>query len=177
MLDLNYVRENIDKVQEALEKRNASEERINLLKGFVEADTDRRGAIAESDSLNQQRNEFSRQIGALMKQGATEEAARLRAQVNDSKERIAGADALRDSAEQRMREILLALPNIPHESVPTGKDESDNVEVRRWGTPPEFSFQPKDHVDLGVALGVLDLERATRLASARFAILNGAGAR
>ena len=177
MLDLNYVRENIDKVQEALEKRNASEETINLLNGFVEADTDRRAAIAESDRLNQQRNEFSRQVGALMKQGATEEAARLRAQVNDSKERIAGADALRDSAEQRMREILLALPNIPHESVPTGKDESDNVEVRRWGTPPEFSFQPKDHVDLGVALGVLDLERATRLASARFAILNGAGAR
>src|SRR5688572_21942485 len=177
MLDLNYVRENIDKVREALEKRNAPEETINLVHGFIEADKHRREAIAESDRLNQQRNEFSRQVGALMKQGATDEATNLRSQVNELKERIARADELRDSSEQRIREILSTLPNIPHESVPRGKDESDNVEVRRWGTAPEFSFEPQDHVDLGVRLGILDLERATRLASARFAILNGAGAR
>jgi seryl-tRNA synthetase len=177
MLDLNYVRENINSVQEALKKRNASEETFNLLHGFVEADKDRRRAIAESDRLNQQRNEFSRQVGTLMKQGATDEASNLRSQVNDLKERIASADALRESSEQRMREILSTLPNIPHASVPVGKDESDNEEVRRWGTPPAFSFEPKDHVDLGLSLGILDLERATRLASARFAILNGAGAR
>jgi seryl-tRNA synthetase len=177
MLDLNYVRDNIDKVHEALEKRNAPEETFNLLRGFVEADKDRRGAIAESDRLNQQRNEFSRQVGTLMKQGATDEALDLRTQVNDLKERISRADAIRDTSDQRMREILSTLPNIPHESVPVGKDESDNVEVRRWGTAPQFNFEPKDHVDLGLALGILDLERATRLASARFAILNGAGAR
>ena len=177
MLDLNYVRENIDNVHEALKKRNASEETFNLLHGFVEADKDRRSAIAESDRLNQQRNEFSRQVGTLMKQGATDEASNLRAQVNDLKEQIARADALRDSSEQRMREILSTLPNIPHESVPVGKDESDNEEVRRWGTPPQFNFEPNDHVDLGLSLGILDLERATRLASARFAILNGMGAR
>ena len=177
MLDLNYVRENIESVHEALKKRNASEETFNLLQGFVEADKDRRSAIADSDRLNQQRNEFSRQVGTLMKQGATDEAANLRAQVNDLKEQIARADALRASSEQKMREILSALPNIPHESVPVGKDESDNEEVRRWGTPPQFNFEPKDHVDLGVSLGILDLERATRLASARFAILNGTGAR
>ena len=76
-----------------------------------------------------------------------------------------------------MKDLLSTLPNIPHESVPVGKDESDNLEVRRWGTPPEFTFQPKDHVDLATALGILDLERATKIASARFAILNGAGAR
>jgi seryl-tRNA synthetase len=76
-----------------------------------------------------------------------------------------------------MREILSTLPNIPHESVPVGESEEDNVEVRRWGTAPQFNFAPKDHVDLGLGLGILDLERATRLASARFAILNGAGAR
>jgi seryl-tRNA synthetase len=177
MLDLNYVRENIDKVHEALEKRNAPEETFNLLRGFVEADKERRGAIAESDRLNQQRNEFSRQVGALMKQGAADEATNLRSQVNDLKERIASAEALRESSEERMREILSTLPNIPHESVPVGKDESDNVEVRRWGTAPAFTFDPQDHVDLGLRLGILDLERATRLASARFAILNGAGAR
>jgi len=77
----------------------------------------------------------------------------------------------------RMRELLSTLPNIPHESVPTGTDESANVEVRRWGAKPEFDFEPKDHVDLGTALGILDLERATKITGARFAILNGAGAR
>jgi seryl-tRNA synthetase len=76
-----------------------------------------------------------------------------------------------------MREILISLPNIPHESVPRGESEADNVEVRRWGTAPQFDFEPKDHVDLGTALGILDLERATKIAAARFAILNGAGAR
>jgi seryl-tRNA synthetase len=86
-------------------------------------------------------------------------------------------DQLRDQAEERMREMLSTLPNIPHESVPVGVDESANTEVRRWGNAPEFSFEPKDHVDLGTALGILDLERAAKIAAARFAILNGAGAR
>ena len=76
-----------------------------------------------------------------------------------------------------MREVLSTLPNIPHESVPVGKDESANVEVRRWGTKPDFDFEPKDHVDLGTALGILDLDRAAKIAAARFAILNGEGAR
>ena len=86
----------------------------------------------------------------------------------------AGMPALRP---RPMRELLSTLPNIPHESVPVGKDESANEEIRRWGTKPEFDFEPKDHVDLGTALGILDLERATKIAGARFAILNGAGAR
>ena len=76
-----------------------------------------------------------------------------------------------------MHDLLSALPNVPHESVPIGKEESDNVEVRRWGKAPAFDFEPRDHVDLGNALGILDLERATKIAAARFAILNGAGAR
>jgi seryl-tRNA synthetase len=177
MLDLNYVRDNIDKVNEALDKRHASEEMFAQLKNFADADKDRRTAIGESDQLNAERNKLSKEIGGLMKQGAADDAAKLRSQVNELKERMTDADAARDRSEERMREILLTLPNIPHESVPVGKDESDNVEVRRWGTAPEFNFEPKDHVDLGLNLGILDLERATRLASARFAILNGAGAR
>src|SRR6184192_1976494 len=76
-----------------------------------------------------------------------------------------------------MRELLSTLPNLPHESVPVGQDESANVEIHRWGTRPEFDFEPKDHVDLGTSLGILDLERAVKIAGARFAILNGAGAR
>jgi len=177
MLDLNYVRENIDKVYAALEARRASEDTFALLKSFAEADKDRRSAIAESDRLNSERNKLSQQVGALMKQGQTDEAVNLRAQVGELKERMTRADAMREKAEERMREILVSLPNIPHESVPRGESETDNVEVRRWGTPPQFNFEPKDHVDLGAALGILDLERAAKISAARFAILNGAGAR
>ena len=177
MLDLNYVRENIDKVQEALEARHASAETIALLKSFAEADKDRRGAIAESDQLNSERNKLSQQVGGLMKQGKSDEALALRTQVGELKERVAQAETLREDSERRMREILISLPNVPHESVPRGESEADNVEVRRWGTAPQLNFEPKDHVDLGTALGILDLERAAKISAARFAILNGAGAR
>lgn len=177
MLDLNYVRENIDKVRDALEARHASEETFALLRSFAEADTDRRSAIAESDQLNSERNKLSQQVGSLMKQGKADEAQSIRTQVGDLKERAARAETIRDDSDRRMRDILISLPNIPHESVPRGESEADNVEVRRWGTPPQFNFEPKDHVDLGTALGILDLERAAKISAARFAILNGAGAR
>ena len=174
MLDLNYVRENLDKVREALQARNAD---TTPLDDFAKADTERRRVIAESDQLNAQRNTASREIGGLMKEGKKEEAEARRAEVGQLKERIAELDQLRGQTEARMNELLSSLPNVPHESVPRGESEADNVEVRRWGTPPEFNFAPKDHVDLGTALGILDLERATKIAAARFAILNGAGAR
>lgn len=174
MLDLNYVRENIDKVREALQARRAD---TTALDDFTRADEERRRTIAESDQLNAQRNASSREIGGLMKEGKKEEAEARRAEVAGLKDRIAELDQLRAQTEARMHELLSALPNIPHESVPRGEDESANVEVRRWGTPPEFSFEPQDHVDLATKLGILDLERATKIAAARFAILNGAGAR
>src|SRR6476661_2941429 len=112
-----------------------------------------------------------------MKEGKREEADARRQAVGQLKDRISELDAKRDEAEARMRELLSTLPNLPHESVPVGDDETANVEVRRWGSKPEFDFEPKDHVDLGTALGILDLERATKITGARFAILNGAGAR
>jgi seryl-tRNA synthetase len=172
MLDLNYVRENIDKVREALEARRAD---VTALNDFKRADEERRRVIAESDQLNAQRNASSREIGGLMKEGKKDEAEARRAEVAGLKDRIAELDQLRAQAETRMHDLLATLPNIPHASVPVGDDESANAEVRRWGTPPAFSFEPKDHVDLGIALGILDLERATKIAAARFAILNGAG--
>jgi seryl-tRNA synthetase len=174
MLDLNYVRENLDKVRAALEARHAD---TTALDDFARADEERRRTIADSDQLNAQRNASSREIGGLMKEGRKDEAEARRAEVSGLKDRIAELDQLRAQTEERMREMLSTLPNIPHSSVPVGTDESANTEVRRWGTRPEFSFEPKDHVDLGTALGILDLERATKIASARFAILNGAGAR
>jgi seryl-tRNA synthetase len=174
MLDLNYVRENLEKVRAGLQSRGVAPEALD---NFAEADAERRRIIAESDELNAKRNTASREIGALMKAGKRDEADARRKEVNESKERIAELDRLRDEAETRMSEMLTTLPNIPHESVPVGKDETANVEVRRWGTPPQFDFEPKDHVDLGTALGILDLDRATKIASARFAILHGDGAR
>ena len=174
MLDLNYVRENIDNVREALRARRAD---TTPLDDFAKADEERRRVIAESDQLNAQRNAASREIGGLMKEGKKEEAETRRNEVGKLKERIAELDQLRSQTEARMSDLLSSLPNIPHESVPRGESEADNVEVRRWGTPPTFSFEPKDHVDLGTALGILDLERAAKISAARFAILNGAGAR
>ena len=174
MLDLNYVRENIDKVRAALQSRHFE---LTALDAFAEADIERRRVIAESDQLNAQRNISSREIGNLMKEGKKEEAEARRAEVGNLKDRIAELDRLRAETEARMHEILSTLPNIPHESVPLGKEESDNVEVRRWGTPTQFAFDPKDHVDIGTSLGILDLERATKIAAARFAVLNGPGAR
>lgn len=174
MLDLNYVRENLEKVRAGLQTRGVA---AAALDDFAEADAERRRVIAESDQLNATRNTASREIGALMKEGKRDEADVRRKEVNESKERIAELDRLRDEAEKRMSEMLTTLPNIPHESVPVGKDETGNVEVRRWGTKPEFDFEPKDHVDLGTELGILDLERAARIAAARFAILYGEGAR
>jgi seryl-tRNA synthetase len=174
MLDLSYVRENIEKVRAALQSRGGP---IQALDDFAHADAERRRVIAESDQLNAQRNASSREIGALMKEGKQAEAEARRKEVGALKDHISELDQLRDKTEAQMRELLSTLPNVPHESVPVGKSEADNVEIRRWGTQPQFAFEPIDHVDLGVALGILDLERAAKIAAARFAILNGAGAR
>ena len=174
MLDLNYVRENLEQVRKALATRGVVPESLD---DFAATDAERRRIIAESDRLNAERNASSREIGALMKAGNSADAEARRKQVGELKDRIAELDQLRDAAEMRMTDLLSSLPNIPHESVPLGKDESDNVEVRRWGTKPEFDYEPKDHVDLGTALGILDLDRAAKIAASRFAILNGAGAR
>ena len=173
MLDLNFVRENFNTVFEKLEARNF--DTSPLLK-FREIDEERRRAISNSDSYNAELNKASRAIGELMKTGKSEEAAQKRAEVKTLKEHVAKHGTLREDAEKQMREILETLPNIPHESVPAGMDESANTEARRWGAPTAFDFEPKDHVDLGASLGILDLERAAKIAGARFSILRGAGA-
>jgi seryl-tRNA synthetase len=174
MLDLNYVRNNLDHVRAALEARGFP---VAALDDFAALDAERRRVIAESDALNAQRNSSSREIGALMKDGKKEEAETRRREVGELKERIAELERSRDDAERRMQELLAAVPNVPHESVPVGKDEGANEEVGRWGDAPRFDFEPQDHVDIGTRLGILDLERAAKIATARFAILKGAGAR
>lgn len=173
MLDLNFVRDNLEAVRTAFTARAFP---TAALDDFAELDAERRRVIGESDRLNAERNAASKLIGGLMKEGKNEEAEARKSEVAHLKAELAGLDHRRDEAEAKMRELLSTVPNIPHESVPVG-DESANAEVRRWGTPPVMDFEPKDHVDLGTALGILDLERAAKIAAARFAILNGAGAR
>jgi seryl-tRNA synthetase len=174
MLDLNFVRENLEKVKEALINRNFSTASLDK---FVELDAERRRVIGEADKINQIRNSSSREIGALMQSGKKDEAEAKKAEVAGLKEKQGELEKLRDEAENAMRELLAGLPNMPASGVPVGADEAANVEVRKWGEPKEFDFEVKDHVDLGESLGILDLERATKIARSRFAILNGAGAR
>jgi seryl-tRNA synthetase len=174
MLDLNYVRENLDEVRRKLESRGVAPEVLNF---FAEADAQRRRVIAESDRLNAERNRASKEIGGLMKAGNRDEADARRAEVNQLKEKIAELDHQRDEAESRMRDLLVSLPNLPDDGVPVGKTDAENVEVRRWGQKRDFDFQAKDHVDVATALGILDLERAGKISGARFSILLGAGAR
>ncbi len=174
MLDLHFVRENLETVRKALGNRNFP---TDLLDHFAELDTERRRVIGETDAINQTRNSSSKEIGALMQAGKKDEAEAKKAEVTDLKDTQAELEHQRKELEAKMDDLLSHLPNIPAEDVPVGADEGANVEVRRWGTPREFEFEPQDHVDLGEKLGILDLERATKIAGSRFAILNGAGAR
>lgn len=174
MLDLNFVRDNLDAVREALKNRNFPADSLDK---FVELDAERRRVISEADKINQLRNAASKEIGALMQSGNRDEADTKKAEIAGLKDKQAEFERLRDESEVSMRELLAGLPNIPAADVPIGADESANKEVRRWGEPREFDFEPKDHVDIGEKLGILDFERATKIAGSRFAILNGAGAR
>ena len=174
MLDLNFVRDNFEKVRAAMADRNFPGDILNK---FAELDAERRRVIREADGINQLRNASSKEIGALMQAGKRDEAEVKKAEVSGLKERQSELEKLRDEAEAEMNDLLANLPNLQDDDVPVGPDESANREIRKWGEPREFDFEPKDHVDLGEALGILDLERATKIAGSRFSILNGAGAR
>jgi seryl-tRNA synthetase len=174
MLDLNFVRENLETVREALSARNFPSDTLD---SFADLDAERRGLISESDSINQKRNAASKEIGDLIKTGQKDQAEAKKAEVAGLKDRQTELDNARDRAELAMKDLLAGLPNMPAPDVPIGPDESANVEIRKWGEPKEFDFDVRDHVDLGEALGILDLERATKIAGSRFAILNGKGAK
>jgi len=177
MLDVHFVRENFDLVREKLSTRNFDPA---LLDNFTELDGVRRSMIRERDELNAASNRISKEVGALMREGKKDEAEAKKAESRVVAEKVKGIEAKLDEMESEFRAILTSVPNLPHESVPVGADESANLEVRRWGTPRDFAaegFEPKDHVDLGVGLGILDQERATKMTGARFAVLRGLGAK
>lgn len=174
MLDIKFVRENPDLVDKACESRqNAHWDRER----FFELDEERRSLIAEVEGLQATRNAASKEIGQLMRDGKKDEAETAKAVVAANKDRIAELDEKRGAVEQELFDLVAAIPNIPDETVPYGKDDSDNPEARRWGTPREFDFEPKAHWDLGTSTGMIDFDRGVKLAGARFYLLGGMGAR
>jgi len=173
MLDLNFVRENLPLVEEKLRQRGMDPAAV--LKDLREVDTQRRLAITEAETSKAQRNKASEEIAKLKKSG--QDASAAMAQSKELRERISELEKTASDLDARLREILAAIPNLPHASVPVGHSADDNVEVRRWGTPPKFDFTPKPHWDLGPELGILDLERAVKLTGARFAVYWDLGAK
>jgi seryl-tRNA synthetase len=174
MLDINYVRDNLELVLTKLKTRGFP---VDTLDRFTTLETERRANIRKVDDLKAVRNRESQEIGALMKSGKKEEAESRREQVRKIGDEIADGEKALERIKEDLKSLMVGLPNLPHDSAPVGTDESANLEVARWGTPREFDFEPKDHVDLATALGLLDLDRATKISGARFAILKGLGAR
>lgn len=176
MLDIRFVREHLDEVATAMENRNHSWDS----EYFKELDESRRSLIGQEEELLNQRNVLSKSIGKLMGEGKKDEAEATKAQVSELKDRIADLSAKRAEAEEKLNDLLMGTPNMPADTTPVGKDENDNPEVRRWGTPRDFEaegIEMKPHWDLGADLGIIDAERAVKLAGSRFVLLGGLGAR
>jgi len=172
MLDLKFVRSNPDVVRDSLVRRGESTDGLDSL---LAADEKRRSILVEVEELKRRRNEASERVARLKREGA--DASEIIDEMKGVSEHIRGLDEELAAVESAITELLLGIPNIPHESVPTGRDDSENVEVRRWGQPRQFAFEPKAHWDLGVDLDILDFERASKITGARFAIYKGAGSR
>jgi seryl-tRNA synthetase len=169
--DLQFFRSNLDAVAARLATRgfNLDVEQVRAL------DTERRSALTEAERLKTDRNMASKEIAALRKDG--QDTTERQAQVREIGERISSLDERAREVDERFREMLAGIPNLPHESVPVGRSEEDNVEVRRVGEPRKFDFEPKAHWDLGPDLGILDFERAAKITGARFAVYYGLGAK
>ncbi|MDI3280285.1 MAG: serine--tRNA ligase [Bacillota bacterium] len=171
MLDLKLVRANPDAVREGMRKKRVEAPLDELLA----LDERRRGLLTQVEQLKSRRNVLSEEVGRRKKAG--EAAEDLMAEARDLGQRIKELDEEVRALEERIRQILLLIPNLPDPSVPEGDDASGNVEVRRWGEPPRFDFEPRPHWELGVALGIFDFERAAKISGARFVVERGAGAR
>ncbi len=171
MYDLNFFRNNVEQIRDRLASRGYELD----VNAFEDLDRKRRECLTESEELKARRNQASAEIARLRKAG--EDTAERQLQVRAMGERITELDEEAGKLELEFRDFLARVPNLPHESVPAGRDERDNQEIRRWGTPRQFEFSPKAHWDLGPELGILDLERAAKVAGARFAVYWGIGAR
>jgi len=171
MHDLSFFRANLDSIAQRLATRGYQLD----IEQFRALDQERRTALTEAEQLKAQVNAESAEVAKLRKQG--QDTSDIQEEVRSTRERAAALDEKAKSADETFRELMAGVPNIPHESVPVGKSADDNVEVRRWGQPRQFDFEPKAHWDLGPELKILDLERATKITGARFAVYWGMGAR
>lgn len=173
MLDMRFVREHLEIVDQAMEDRNGSWDRAR----FSQLDESRRSLITEVEELQAQRNSSSKEIGVLMQSGDKEAAELKKERVREINEQVEGLNAKLGEIEEQLLDLVAKLPNLPYAATPKGKSEDDNVEIRRWGTPREFDFEYKAHWDLGIDLNILDFERGVKLAKSRFVLLGGLGAR
>src|SRR5579863_2200519 len=173
MLDLGFVRGNLELVEEKLRARGADP--AVLLGDFRSLDRKRREAITQAETLKARRNELSQKVGALKKSG--QDATALMDETRALKDELDGLDGSAATLDDEMRLALAKIPNLTRNEVPVGTSEADNVTVKTWGAKKKYDFEPKPHWELGEALGILDLERAAKLSGARFAVYMGAGAR
>ncbi|MBX7218575.1 MAG: serine--tRNA ligase [Blastocatellia bacterium] len=172
MLSAEFIRTHLEDVKQMLANRRST----LTVDEFVALDARRRQLITESESLKAYSNRISPEIGALMKAGKKDEAESKRAEMKEVKAKIEAQEKELAEAQETLDKLTQIIPNVPHASVPVGGEEA-NLEVFKWGTPREFSFEPKDHIDLAVNLGILDQERAAKITSSRFAALLGIGSR
>ena len=170
MHDLSFFRNNLEEIAARLAERGFT---LNV-EEFRELDQKRRAALTEAEQLKARRNNETAEIGKLRKQGV--DTSERQSEIRAMGERIGALDGEAASLDEQFRQAMAGVPNLPHESVPRGRTAQENVEVRRWGQPREFDFTPKAHWDLGPELGILDLERAAKIARARFAVYWGLGA-
>lgn len=173
MLDIRLIREDPEKVKKAVLDRGMSAE-VADVDGVLDLDERRRAILVEVEELKHERNLASETIVAMKKDGA--DTSEITTRMRSISDRIKEMDADVRDIENDLRLLMLDIPNVPDESVPVGPDETFNVEVRRWGEPPSFTFRPKNHWDIGEGLGILDFERGAKIAAARFTLLKGAGA-
>src|SRR6266516_3091578 len=165
MLEISLVRESPDRVRENLGRRGMPE-KIQDLDRLIQLDLDWRKGLAEVERLRRKRNEVTQEIAEARKKG--QDASKLMKEAETIPGQIKSLEEKVDEYGKQAEQILLNLPNLVHESVPVGKDENDNVEVRKWGTIPSFQFKPLDHIDLGLKHGLVDIEKAGKVAGARF---------
>jgi len=171
MLDIRLIREDPAAVERALATRGAA---ISL-SPVLAADAERRRLLTETEELKAERNRASEAIGQAKRRG--EDAQAVTARMREVSDRIKALDLQVKDADARLESLLLEIPNLPHPSVPVGRSADDNVEVRRWGTPRAFEFEPRQHFEIGEALGILDFDRASKIAKARFTVMWGAASR
>jgi seryl-tRNA synthetase len=171
MLDIKFLRNNTEVVKAALEKRRSS---LNI-QDFIDLDVRRRAHLQEVETLKSERNKASAEVGKRKKAG--EDASKLLESLGTLSARIKELDEKAREIDEKVRTWLMAVPNVPHESVPAGSTEDDNIEVKKWGEKPAFDFAPREHWDLGTELGGLDFEGAAKITGSRFVILRKWAAR